>query len=112
MIARSCAKLLRASGRSTARSSRISMERSSNGRQTARIGWHTRRVAEYSPPMTRREMGRTALAVFFILAGPLLFVFPHPFLAIVPSYLPSSAILVAVSGVAEIAGGVGLLVAR
>jgi len=52
------------------------------------------------------------MALFFIAAGTLHFVVPTYYRAIVPSYLPAAATLVAVSGVAEIAGGVGLLVPR
>ena len=62
--------------------------------------------------MTRREASRTALALFFIAAGTLHFVVPAPYRAIVPSYLPAPATLVALSGAAEIAGGAGLLVPR
>jgi uncharacterized membrane protein len=40
------------------------------------------------------------------------FALPAYYRAIVPSYLPAPATLVAVSGAAEIAGGVGLLVPR
>ena len=60
--------------------------------------------------MTRCEAARTFLALFFVLAGTLHFVAPAYYRAIVPAYLPSPAVLVAVSGVLEIAGGVGLLV--
>ena len=62
--------------------------------------------------MTRREAGRTALALFFVAAGSLHFVVPAHYRAIVPSYLPAPATLVAVSGAAEIVGGAGLLVPR
>lgn len=62
--------------------------------------------------VTRSEAARTALALFFVAAGTLHFVVPDYYLAIVPSYLPAPALLVALSGAAEIAGGVGLLVPR
>ena len=62
--------------------------------------------------MTRREAARTALALVFVAAGSLHFVVPAYYRAIVPSYLPAPATLVAVSGVAEIVGGAGLLVPR
>ena len=62
--------------------------------------------------MTRSEAGRTVLALFFVVAGTLHFVVPAYYRAIVPSYLPAPATLVAVSGAAEIAGGFGLLVPR
>ena len=62
--------------------------------------------------MTRSGAARTALALFFVMAGILHFAFPAYYRAIVPPYLPAPATLVAVSGAAEIAGGAGLLVPR
>jgi uncharacterized membrane protein len=52
------------------------------------------------------------LAVLFILAGALHLGAPDRYLGIVPAYLPSPALLVLVSGVAEMLGGAGLLVTR
>src|ERR1700735_4404911 len=46
----------------------------------------------------------------FIFAGALHFIRPRPYEEIVPPYLPSPRTLVYLSGVAEIAGGAGLLV--
>lgn len=62
--------------------------------------------------VTRSGAARTALALFFVVAGTLHFVVPAYYRAIMPSYLPRPATLVALSGAAEIAGGVGLLVPR
>lgn len=50
------------------------------------------------------------LAGFFVLTGLTHFVKPRVFAAIVPPGLPAPGVLVAVSGAAEVAGGVGLLV--
>ena len=47
---------------------------------------------------------------FFVLAGVMHFVKPRAYEAIVPPYLPAPKVLVYASGVAEIAGGAGLLV--
>jgi uncharacterized membrane protein len=47
--------------------------------------------------------------VFFIAAGVMHFLVPKYYQAIVPFYLPAHPTLVVVSGVAEIAGGLGLL---
>ena len=58
------------------------------------------------------DLPRVAFGVAFIAAGILHFVYPAYYQAIVPPYLPAPAALVAVSGVAEIAGGVGFLVRR
>jgi uncharacterized membrane protein len=52
---------------------------------------------------------RIALAVLFVIAGVVHFVLPAPFRAIMPQWLPAHAALVAISGAAEIAGGIGLL---
>ncbi|MDP9003418.1 MAG: hypothetical protein M3N12_01355 [Verrucomicrobiota bacterium] len=52
---------------------------------------------------------RLLLAVFFILAGLNHFISPSLYLAIVPTYLPWPGLLVAVSGAAEILGGLGVL---
>lgn len=59
--------------------------------------------------MTRSEASWTVLALFFVAAGALHFVVPAYYRAIVPSYLPAPATLVAVTGAAEVAGGAGLL---
>jgi uncharacterized membrane protein len=60
------------------------------------------------------EMMRTILrglaAVFFVVAGTFHFLKPEMYLQIMPPYLPAPQLLVAVSGIAEMAGGIGLLV--
>jgi uncharacterized membrane protein len=48
----------------------------------------------------------------FIVAGLLHFVRPRVYKAIVPDWVPAPDAMVAASGVAEIAGGVGLIVPR
>ncbi|MGI4760992.1 MAG: DoxX family protein [Janthinobacterium lividum] len=52
---------------------------------------------------------RLGLALLFVGAGVLHFVHPAPFLRIVPPALPAPRLLVLLSGVAEVAGGLGLL---
>ncbi len=56
-----------------------------------------------------KNLGRYALAALFLGSGTLHFVSPGPFIRIVPPLLPWPAALVAISGAAEIAGGLGLL---
>ena len=56
-----------------------------------------------------REVALGGLALAFVGAGVLHFLKPRPFVEIVPPGFPASEALVAVSGAAEIAGGVGLL---
>jgi uncharacterized membrane protein len=53
-------------------------------------------------------VSRGALALFFIVAGIAHFITPAPYLAIVPYYFPWPAALVALSGAAEILGGLGV----
>jgi uncharacterized membrane protein len=54
-------------------------------------------------------MSRALLGLTFIAAGLLHFVRPRMYEAIMPRYLPSHRELVLASGVAEIAGGAGVL---
>lgn len=56
-----------------------------------------------------RPASRIALAVFFCVAGVLHFIFPGQYSAVMPAWLPAHGALVFISGVAEIAGGLGLL---
>ena len=55
-------------------------------------------------------MLRRLFGIFFIFAGVMHFAKPRFYLAIMPDYLPAHRELVAASGVAEIAGGVGTLI--
>lgn len=57
-----------------------------------------------------RKIALAAAAILFIGAGTLHFLHPETFAKIVPPFLPWPIALVFVSGAAEIAGGVGLLV--
>lgn len=52
------------------------------------------------------------LAALFLTTGTLHFLHAQFFVSIVPPWLPAHALLVAVSGLCEIAGGIGLLVPR
>jgi len=54
-------------------------------------------------------IGRLLLAAFFVVAGILHFLFPEPYMRMVPPLLPWPMAIVWVSGVAEILGGIGLL---
>jgi uncharacterized membrane protein len=49
------------------------------------------------------------LSILFMVAGTLHFLFPQPYLRIMPPFLPWPRALVAISGAGEIVGGAGLL---
>lgn len=66
------------------------------------------RFAVYRP-MTLKTISRTILALAFLGAGITHFVAPEAFVRIVPPWLPAPLLLVYLSGAAEIAGGLGLL---
>ena len=55
------------------------------------------------------KLSRYLMAALYVGAGTLHFVKPAVFARIVPPYLPAPRLLVAVSGAAEVAGGLGLL---
>ncbi|MDU0372202.1 DoxX family protein [Hymenobacter endophyticus] len=59
--------------------------------------------------MSTKRVSRLALALLFLVAGAAHFLRPQPFVRIVPPYLPEPLLLVYLSGAAEVAGGLGLL---
>jgi uncharacterized membrane protein len=59
--------------------------------------------------MRGMQPGRWALTVLMVSIGTLHFLRADDFVAIVPEALPYPAALVAISGIAEIAGGLGLI---
>lgn len=54
-------------------------------------------------------IGGYLLAAFFVVGGSMHFVLPATYAQVMPPWLPAHAALVAISGVAEIAGGIGVL---
>lgn len=62
--------------------------------------------------MDRRALVRPVLALAMTAVGVTHFTSPEGFVKIVPPFLPAPLLLVWVSGVAEIAGGVGLMIPR
>lgn len=58
---------------------------------------------------TTPAFSRSVLALFFIIAGATHFAAPASYFAIMPPYLPWPSQLVAISGLAEILGGLGIL---
>jgi uncharacterized membrane protein len=59
-----------------------------------------------------RAVALWVLAAFFVVAGLNHFLNPGPYLAMMPPYLPWHEGLIIVSGVAEIAGGLGVLIPK
>lgn len=59
--------------------------------------------------MNLRLLSRYALALLFIIGGVMHLLRPAPFLSIMPPQLPQPLLLVYLSGVAELLGGLGLL---
>jgi uncharacterized membrane protein len=60
----------------------------------------------------RRDRAARTLGPFFLVAGALHFVKPRAYEAIVPPYVPRAREVVAVSGLAELAGGVSAATGR
>ncbi len=56
-----------------------------------------------------RVIARAILAILFIVAGALHFLYTARYMAIVPPILPGPRALVLISGACEILGGIGLL---
>lgn len=59
-----------------------------------------------------RRIARLLLALFYAAAGIVHLLLPHPFIAITPPWVPAAGTIVALTGVAEIAGAAGLLQGR
>jgi uncharacterized membrane protein len=60
-------------------------------------------------PVDLMERLRKLAGPFFVVAGAMHFIAPRPYRAIVPRWIPAPEAMVAASGVAEIAGGAGLI---
>lgn len=59
--------------------------------------------------MSARQPARIGLALFYAAAGVLHLVQPAPFLSITPPWVPAPAMVVALTGLAELAGAAGLV---
>ena len=71
-----------------------------------------REHAETSVPVEghAKRILRAILAIAMVSIGIMHFTTPEPFVRIVPAALPAPLALVYISGVAEIAGGVGIMI--
>ena len=66
-------------------------------------------IVQPKPGRPRPSWSLYVLAALFVGAGLLHFLHPAPYLRIMPPALPAPRLLVALSGAAEVAGGLGLL---
>ncbi len=66
------------------------------------------RIAAGSVPAVR--ILRQLVGPFFVVAGALHFVIPRTYKRIIPPWVPTPEAMVYASGVAEIAGGIGMMV--
>lgn len=55
---------------------------------------------------------RVLLALLYLIAGVLHLAVPGPFLSIMPDFVPMPEVVVALTGVAEMAGAIGLMIPR
>lgn len=62
--------------------------------------------------LTPRRILRGLAAAFFVAAGANHFITPHIYLGMMPPWLPAPEAMNVISGLAEILGGLGLLVPR
>lgn len=69
-------------------------------------------AAGHAPATTRARfpIGVVLVTLLFLTSGSLHFLKPDPFIRIVPPYIPNAPLMVALSGVGELAGAVGILV--
>ena len=57
-----------------------------------------------------RKIACIVAAIFYVVAGILHFLHPGSYVKIVPPFIPRALAMVFISGLAEIAGGIGLLI--
>ena len=69
-------------------------------------------VFKIKQPMKRSSLSfwQFVIGVLFIAAGTNHFIMPKPYLEMMPAYLPAHVALVEISGIAEILGGLGVLI--
>ncbi len=59
-----------------------------------------------------RKISLILLATFFVAAGVNHFLNPQTYLAMMPAYVPLPGAMILISGVAEVAGGLGIVIPR
>jgi len=65
-----------------------------------------------SPPPLARAIARFALAAIFLVAGAAHLSWPAPFVGVTPDWVPAKEMVIALTGVAELLGAIGLLIPR
>src|SRR5580692_9212259 len=80
------------------------------GNHDVHVSQNRRTLADFDRGLVYKTVARTLLGLLFIAAGVNHFAHPGFYERIVPPPLPSPALLVVISGVAEIAGGLGVLI--
>ena len=75
-----------------------------------RLKSRVQQIDDLPRPKDEKRLSRLMAAAMFIAAGTAHFLWPNAYLKIMPPALPRPELLVALSGAAEIAGGVGLLI--
>ena len=73
---------------------------------------HVPPLARMLGAATRRDRMRIAAGVAFVVASIPHFTSPERYLPMMPPFVPSPLAMIYVSGVAELAGGIGLLIRR
>ena len=59
--------------------------------------------------MRYRSVARNLLALFYAIAGLFHLFLPAPFIAITPGWVPAPQLVIALTGIAELAGAAGLI---
>lgn len=59
--------------------------------------------------MSGRDGARIGLALFYAAAGLLHLIAPHPFVSVVPPWVPAAGLVVTLTGIAEMLGAAGLV---
>lgn len=81
-----------------------------SGRYIVAAGQASNRMGRIVP--AARIVALVLLGFFFIVAGTNHFAHPSVYVRIVPPWLPAPALLVKISGVCEILGGIGVLITK
>jgi len=68
--------------------------------------------AGLNPRKSFKDNARTATGIAFVLTGISHFAIPEKFMEMMPTFLPAPLVLIYLSGVFEILGGIGLIISK